>query len=179
MQIGKRAMFAMASALHLSMATAGVVTLQLDGLWSDFAVGAVGDVWRSPLGGEAITFSVTSASAFTLRVVDVGFAGDQVQVVSGGNQVLGMTSSVPVDDTVFAFTPDEAFLSPGTWGQGRWSLAAGNYTFGGTATESPFGGAAWAISALADTSNNVPEPGGMVLALTSLALLAATARKRR
>lgn len=162
------------------MATAGVVTLQLDGLWSDFAVGAVGDVWRSPLDGDPINVTLKSTSAFTLRVVDVGFAGDRVDVVLGGTTVLGTTSDVPVDDTVFAFTADEAFTAPGTWSQGTWLLGAGTYSFTGSATASPFGGGSWAISALADATLTIPEPDTWALVLISgLVLTAATARRRR
>jgi len=155
------------------------VALTLDGTWFDFAVGDVGDVWRSPLDGNAITFTLTSASAFTLRVVDVGFAGDRVEVVSGGTTVLGSTSSVPVDALVFALTPDDAFADPTIWSQGSWLLSAGTYSFTGSATVSPFGGGAWAISALADGTPTIPEPGTWGLVLGSLALLAATARRRR
>lgn len=150
-----------------------------DGAWFDFAVGDVGDVWRSPLDGDPVAFTLTSASAFTLRLVDVGFAGDRVEVLSGG-MVLGTTADVPIDDTVFAFTPDEAFAAPGTWSQGTWLLGAGAYSFTGSATASPFGGGAWAISAVADITPTIPEPGTWALVLISgLALAAATARRRR
>jgi len=150
-----------------------------DGTWFDFAVGDVGDVWRSALNGDPITFTLTSASAFTLRLVDVGFAGDRVEVVSGGTTLLGATSNVPVDDTVFAFTPDEAFANASIWSRGSWFLTAGTYSFSGSATASPLGGSGWAISALADSTPTIPEPGTWGLVLGSLAMLAATKRRRR
>lgn len=176
----KRGLVVLAAALQLSAASAAPVALTSDGAWFDFVVGDVGDVWRSPLDGEPISFTLTSASSFTLRLVDVGFAGDRVEVISGGTSALGTTSDVPVDDTVFAFTPDDAWLAPETWSQGSWSLGAGTYSFTGSATASPFGGGAWAISALADVSQSVPEPGTAALMLLSgLALVSARARRRR
>ena len=180
MKFCKRTWVAAAAVLCLSSATAGPVVITTDGTWFDFSVGDVGDVWRSPLDGDPITFTLTSASAFTLRLVDVGFAGDRVEVLSGGATVLGTTDIVPVDDTVFAFTPDEAFAAPGTWSQGTWMLGAGTYSFTGSATASPFGGGSWAISALADVTPTIPEPGTWALVLISgLALVAATPRRRR
>ena len=171
---------AIAAVLCISNANAGPIALTLDGAWFDFAVGGVGGVWLSPLNGDPITFTLTSAYAFTLRLVDVGFAGDRVEVLSGGATVLGTTDIVPVDDTVFAFTPDEAFAAPGTWSQGTWLLGAGTYSFTGSATASPFGGGSWAISALADVTSTIPEPGTWALVLISgLALVAATPRRRR
>lgn len=179
MQLHKRSWVAVTTALHLVTATAGPVALTTDGAWFDFSVGDVGDVWRSPLDGDPITFALASASAFTLRLVDVGFAGDRVEVLSGVTTVLGTTSDVPVNDTVFAFAADEAFAAPGTWSQGTWLLGAGTYSFTGSATASPFGGGAWAISALADITPTIPEPGTWTLVLSGLALAAATARRRR
>lgn len=178
MKLCKRLAVAVATALCLSSATAGPVLLTIDGAWFDFSVGDVGDVWRSPLDGYPITFTLTSGSAFTLRLVDIGFSGDRVEVLSGGTTLLGTTASVPIDDTVFAFTPDEAFAAPGTWSQGSWSLGAGSYSFTGTATASPFGGGAWAISAVAGGTHVVPEPGSLALVLGALALAAATTRRR-
>ena len=180
MRIHKRSWMAMAAALHLSPAAAGPVSLTMDGTWFDFSVGAEGDLWRSPLDGDPITFTLTSASAFALRLVDVGFAGDRVEVLSGGTTVLGTSSDVPIDDTVFAFTPDEAFAAPGTWSQGTWLLGAGTYSFTGSAMASPFGGGTWAISALADaTTPAIPEPGTWGMVLGALALAAASTRRRR
>jgi hypothetical protein len=84
-----------------------------------------------------------------------------------------MTSAVPVDDSVFAFTPDEALLEPGIWSQGQWLLGAGTYVFTGTAVASPFGGGAWSISALA-----IPEPGTWGMLLAGLVSVATIARRR-
>lgn len=179
MRIHKQCLMALAAAIHLPAATAGPVGLTLDGAWFDFQVGDVGDVWRSPLDGEPITFTLTSVTAFTLRVVDVGFAGDRVEVLSDGTTVLGTTSEVPIDDNVFAFTPDEAFGAPGTWSQGAWLLGAGTYSFSGSATASPFGGGAWAISAVADATPTIPEPGSWGLVLGALAFGATATRRRR
>lgn len=146
--------------------------LPTDGTWSQFVVGEVDDVWRSPLDLEPLTFTLTSSSSFTLRVVDLGFAGDAVQVLSGATS-LGTTASVPVDDTVFAFTADEALASPSVWSQGQWVLGPGSYTFSGFATASPFGGANWAISALA-----VPEAASWAMLLAGLGLVGALGRRR-
>lgn len=163
-----------------TVAFAAPTPLTPDGTWFDFAVGDVGDIWRSPLDGEPITFTLTSATSFTLRVVDVGFAGDQVDVLLDGTTLLGATAAVATDDMVFAFTPDEAFAAPGTWSQGNWLLAAGTYSFGGTALQSPFGGGNWAISALASTDPSVlPEPGSWGLAFAGLAAVGAARWKRR
>ena len=175
MSCTQKSLVALIAAAALGSASAAPVALTADGTWFDFVVGDVGDAWRSPLDGDPISFTLTSASTFTLRVVDVGFAGDRVDVLLGGSSVLGTTADVPVDDSVFAFTPDEAFAAPGTWSQGTWALAAGTYSFTGTATASPFGGGAWAISALAAP---IPEPGIWSLMLGGLALVAATARRR-
>jgi hypothetical protein len=180
MRLGASLLIACAAAGSLSTARAAPVNLTLDGAWFEFAVGGVGDVWRSPLDGLPLTFSVSSATAFTLRVVDVGFAGDQLEVVSDGTSVLGSTSTVLADDSVFAFAPDDAFAAPGTWSQGVWLLGPGTYTFNGAATASPFGGGAWAISALAGgPSAAIPEPRTWGLVLGALAIAGATARRRR
>lgn len=170
----KHCLIAAASAVTLGTASAATSALTTDGTWFEFLVGETGDVWRSTLDGDPITFTLTSASPFTLRLVDVGFAGDRVEVVAGGSTVLGTTGAVAADDTLFAFTPDEAFAAPGTWSQGTWLLAAGSYSFSGTATASPFGSAAWAISAVA-----VPEPATWAMALGGLAWTAAVAARRR
>jgi hypothetical protein len=159
-------------------ALADPVSLTLDGTWFDFIVGDVGDTWRSALDGEAIVFSVSSSTSFTLRLTDFGFAGDQLEVVADGTALLGSTSLVATDDTVYAFSPDEAFGTPGTWSQGVWSLGPGSYTFSGTAIGSPFGGAAWGISAVADAGTNVPEPGSMAVVLLGLTMLATTRARR-
>jgi hypothetical protein len=179
MRSGTSTLVAFAVLAYLPAPHAGPVAISTDGTWFDFAVGDVGDVWRSPLDGNPIMFTLTSASAFTLRLVDVGFAGDRVEVLSGGTTALGTTSDVPTDDSVFAFTPDEAFAVPATWSQGTWLLGAGTYSFTGSATASPFGGGAWAISALADTTPTIPEPGSWGLVLSALALAAASTRRRR
>lgn len=180
MRLCKRIAVAAAAALCVTAATAAPVALTTNGAWFEFAVGGLGDVWRSPLDGTSVTFTLTSAAAFTLRVVDVGFAGDRTEVLSGGTAVLGTTADVPVDDTVFAFTPDEAFAFPGTWSQGTWQLGAGTYSFSGSASASPFGGGAWAISALASAPPpGLPTPSTWALVLISgLALAAATPRRR-
>lgn len=178
MSCKQRFLAALVSASALGSAGAAPVALTADGTWFEFVVGDVGDTWRSPLDGDPITFTLTSAAAFTLRLVDVGFAGDRVEVVSGGSSVLGTTSDVAVDDFVYAITADEAFAAPGTWSQGSWLLSAGTYEFSGSAFASPFGGASWWISALAEPVTGVPEPSSVALVLGSLGLLAAT-RKRR
>lgn len=152
-------------------AHAADTVLTTDGSWFEFVVSEPGDSWRSVLDGELISFTLTTATAFTLRVVDIGFAGDRVAVLAGGNP-LGTTAAVPETDAVFAFTPDEAFAEPAVWSQGQWLLGPGSYSFSGSATATPFGSAGWAISALA-----VPEPGSWALMLGGLALFAAGRRR--
>lgn len=153
-------------------ASAVASSLAADGDWSEFLVGGSGDVWRSPLDLEPISFALEASSPFVLRVVDLGFAGDTVQVFSGAT-LLGTTAPVAVDDTVFAFTADEALASPSVWSQGQWLLDPGSYTFSGFATASPFGGANWAISALA-----VPEVASWAMLLAGLGVVGALARGR-
>lgn len=184
MHILHRTLVALVTAGALGTASAAPVALTTDGTWFDFVVGDVGDAWRSPLDGDPISFTLTSSTAFTLRLVDIGFAGDQVEVLANGSTLLGSTSSVAVDDTVFAFTADEATAEPSVWSFGSWLLAAGTYTFTGTATASPFGSASWAISALAvpDTGGgggDVPEPASWALALGALALASRSVRRRQ
>lgn len=174
MRFGTSVLLAAVAAAVVPQVDAAPVELSLDGNWFDFVVGDVSDVWRSSLDGEPISFSLTSVTPFTLRLVDVGFAGDRVDVVSGGVTLLGTTSLVPTDDTAFAFSADEAFAAPSVWSQGQWLLGAGTYSFTGTAVESPFGGGAWGISALP-----IPEPETWAMMLAGLFSVAAIARRRR
>lgn len=174
MRFGTSLLLAAVAATVVPQVDAAPVELSLDGIWFDFVVGDVADVWRSSLDGEPISFSLTSATPFTLRLVDVGFAGDRADVVSGGFTLLGTTSLVPTDDTVFAFSADQAIEAPSVWSQGQWLLDAGTYSFTGTAVASPFGGGAWGISALP-----IPEPGTWAMMLAGLFSVAAIARRRR
>jgi PEP-CTERM motif len=179
----QRSMLAVVAAGALGTASAAPVALTTDGTWFDFLVGDVGDAWRSPLDGDAISFTLTSASAFTLRLIDIGFAGDRVDVTVNGSTLLGGTTEVALDDTVFAFTADDALAAPAVWSTGSWLLAAGSYTFTGTSIASPFGAAAWAISATAvpdgGGGGDVPEPGTWPLALGALGALALASRSVR
>jgi PEP-CTERM motif len=156
-----------------SASALSTIDLTADGTWFEFGVGDVGDTWRSVLDGDPLTFAFTSTQDFELRVVDVGFAGDRVEVFSNATS-FGLTSSVPIDDTVFAFSAPEGFASPAVWSQRVLQFGPGSYVFSGTAANSPYGGATFGISAFA-----VPEPSQTLLMLSGLGLLGAMMHRRR
>lgn len=168
-------------ALALSLTTGGAsaalsFALSPDGLWSEFVFTDAGNPWLDPNSSEEIQFTLSSTRSFSLRVVDVGFAGDRVTVYANGS-LLGPTSTVAADDALFVFSADESF-GDARWSQGIWTLPAGTYTFTGFGDAAPLGASAFAISALVDPATNLPLPATTAMALAGLLALAASRRRR-
>ena len=146
------------------------IVVPTDGNWVQFDFEQAGS---SLYDLETLTTSFTFnlSQAGILRAVDLGFSGDQFNIIANGVS-LGLTS------TPVAAGEEQQFDAPSTWNDARWSkgswnLAAGTYTITGIATLSPYDGGYGAMSVVA-----VPEPESWAMLLAGLGMLGAIARRR-
>lgn len=162
-----------AAALAIGSPTAHAATFSLtpDGAWFDFLLIDGEPSWLDIEGAPA-SFTFTSSTSFSLRVVDYFMPGDSAAVYANG-VLLGATPSVIPDDASFADTPDAA-LGNAAWSQGTWALGPGSYTFTGLPGDLPTGSAWMALSVTA-----VPEASSLAMLLAGLTSLPAIAHRRR
>lgn len=151
---------------------AHAIDISTDGSWVEFDFGSVNSAIYD-LYTEDTSFNFSLSQAGILRVVDLGFSGDQFSIFANGN-ALGLTSSPLAQDVseepVFEIG---SALADNRFSQGTWNLVAGSYTITGIAALSPEGSGFGAMSVTA-----VPEPESWAMLLAGLGVLGAIVRRR-
>ena len=181
-----------AAAVIAAPAHASTAALPADGSWSEFTVDsfvgpAYGTGWIDGTDGSPLSFSFTIAAGNvgTLRVVDLGFAGDTFTLSNNG-AALGTTSSVAVGNVDGSVEFDEAAaLADPAYSHGVFTLAAGTYSISGSLLQSVFDNHAGvdldatygAISLT--TAAAVPEASNAAMLLAGLAAAALMVRRRQ
>ena len=123
--------------------------------------------------GNDITFTVTTNVLF--NVTDAFEKGDTFTVDINPGALTFTTDSVPVDPSGTTVDPNAAFADP-TYSHGSWLLGPGTYTVDIFADAAPFGpGGAYAELVTAP----VPEPSGILLLITAIALIGGGTRARK
>jgi hypothetical protein len=159
-----------AVALTALSINAQAVSMPTDGSWVEFDFDAAGSsIYDLSSLETAFTFSLAQNSV--LRVVDLGFSGDQFRIFANGNQ-LGLTSVPVADFSNQVFDASDAFAN-NNYSRGSWNLAAGTYSITGLTELSPVGGGYAAMSVTA-----VPEPDSWAMMGLGLGLMSVVARRR-
>ncbi|MDP3457036.1 PEP-CTERM sorting domain-containing protein [Methyloversatilis sp.] len=156
----KAAAVAALAASTVQVANAGVFNLTADGEWLEFLVIDSASTWLD-LSGEEAQFVFTSSAPFFLRITDINFPGDSVQVLVNG-VLLGSTPDVGYSLDAYADTAGVAWGDM-TWSQRNWELPMGQYTFTGGPMNVPSEATSFAISVTA-----VPEPETWAMLLVGL-----------
>ena len=181
-----------AAAVIAAPAHATSVALAADGSWTEFTVDntvgpAFGNGWIDYTNGSPLSFSftITAGNVGTLRVVDLGFAGDTFTITSNGG-VLGTTSAVAVGnvDGSVEFDYAAALANP-AYSHGVFTLGAGSYSLSGSLLQSVFDNysnvdldaTSGALSLT--TAAAVPEASNAALLLAGLAGAALLVRRRQ
>jgi len=181
-----------AAAVIAAPAHATTVALPADGSWSEFTVDsfvgpAYGTAWVDYTNGSPLSFSFTIASGDvgTLRVIDLGFAGDTFTVTNQG-AVLGTTSGVAQGNVDGVVISDyAAALANPAYSHGVFTLGAGTYSISGSLLQSVFDNdagvdldATYGAVSLT-TAAAVPEASNAAMLLAGLAAAALLVRRRQ
>ena len=187
----KPALLAAVLAASSLAAQATSINLAADAQWQAFGVDSFsslssGTEWidnndSSATGfGSPLSFTFTIAAGFVgqLTVVDASMAGDTFNVFGNG-QLLGTTSSVPVQ--VYGSAPDvgydyDAALQSSAFSHGVFTLGAGSYSVTGALAQSlmlddgmgdlsPLNATAGAVKL---SVSAVPEPSSLALVFAAL-----------
>ena len=180
-----------AAAVIAAPAHATTVALPADGSWSEFTVDsfvgpAYGTAWVDYTNGSPLSFSFTIATGDvgTLRVIDLGFAGDTFTVTNQG-AVLGTTSGVAQGNVDGVVISDyAAALANPAYSHGVFTLGAGTYSISGSLLQSVFDNYAGVdldatTGAVSLTTAAVPEASNAAMLLGGLAAFALLARRRQ
>jgi len=181
-----------AAAMIAAPAHASSVALAADGSWNEFTVDntvgpAFGNGWIDTTDGSALSFSFTIAAGNvgTLRVVDLGFAGDTFNITNSG-VLVGSTSPVAIGNVDGAVETDyAAALANPAYSHGVFTLAAGSYSISGSLLQSVFDNDAGVdldstYGALSlTTAAAVPEASNAAMLLAGLAAAALMVRRRQ
>jgi MYXO-CTERM domain-containing protein len=181
-----------AAAVIATPAQATSVALAADGGWNEFTVDntagpAFGNGWIDYTDGSALSFSFTIAAGNvgTLRVVDLGFAGDTFNITNAG-ALIGTTSSVAIGDVDGAVETDyAAALANPAYSHGVFTLAAGTWSISGSLLQSVFDNHAGADldatygAVSLTTAAAVPEASNAAMLLAGLAAAALMVRRRQ
>jgi len=180
-----------AAAVIAAPAHATTVALPADGSWSEFTVDsfvgpAYGTAWVDYTNGSPLSFSFTIATGDvgTLRVIDLGFAGDTFTVTNQG-AVLGTTSGVAQGNVDGVVISDyAAALANPAYSHGVFTLGAGTYSISGSLLQSVFDNYAGVdldstTGAVSLTTAAVPEASNAAMLLGGLAAVALLARRRQ
>jgi hypothetical protein len=154
----------------IAAAPAAAQTPLTSGSWTFFGFGGPGS------GATGQPFTFTSATAFTVTVLDSFNPGDQFQLFNAGTLV-GSTAAVPAINQEFCVTPAQCLDDP-RFSRGTFTLGPGAYSLTVVATVSPFGGGGAWIGANVVTEV-IPEPSTWALLGTGMLALAAAAGRRR
>ncbi len=124
------------------------------------------------------TFTLSSSSAFNIRIVDAGLPGDQFKLSWIGDGTNGSFLTSPStfsDDPTYVNSGDEAWLHP-ELSKGSQIFEAGEYQFTFEVLEGPSLSVGYGFI---EASTVVPEPSTWALMTAGLAGLFVAARKRR
>jgi len=163
-------------------------TLSLtDNVWQGFDVDPVSALgnstsWINIDDGTTLSFTLTTTLGGTLKVIDLGNAGDtfNVNIMGTGGQQNLATSTVPATSTSFApLNGFDAALANPDFSRGLFNLAPGTYTISGSLLQSAIvDGAALDATSGALEFSPVPLPAALPLFLSALAGFGVAARRR-
>jgi hypothetical protein len=139
-------------------------------IYGDCATCTLGDL---SLQAPTTPWEITLATPMLLVVTDGFQQGDEFELFDFGVSI-GSTSATADDVSHACGTNELACLADPLFSHGFFPLAAGNHSLTGVVTDSPFdSGAAFFI-----ITQQVPEPGALVLLGIALAGLGFSCRKR-
>jgi hypothetical protein len=147
-------------------------TALTSGAFTFFEFGAVGS------GASGQPFTYTSASPFTVTVVDGFQAGDRFDLFSGAT-LIGRTSLVATNSANLCTTGAACLANPAL-SVGTFAFGAGAYSFTVVTAASPFGsGGAFIGANVAQVTSTVPEPTTLGLLAGGVLAVGGLARRRR
>lgn len=151
-------------------------TFGFGGTGSSLVSGAAAILGTNPVSIAAPdpSWTFTLAQAGSLTVIDGFNSGDQFEITNFGIAI-GITSAPVLESN--CGNDITACLNNAAMSQGTFNLGAGNYSIGGTATASPFGGGAgfFRVSSVAP----VPEPATWAMMLLGFGAVGFSLRRNR